>query len=76
MSAEIVERLLQSPEPWTRYRTRLDLLDQPEADAAVQADRAELLAHPQVQALVAQTAGWGDAAFKRHNDAAYPIYAF
>lgn len=76
MPTEIIDRLLQSSEPWTRYRTRLDLLGQTDAEAAVQADRADLLAHPRLQALVAQTATWGEVAFNRHNDAAYPIYAF
>ena len=40
--------LLASDEPWTRYRTRLDLLGEPEDAPAVQAERAAMLAHPQV----------------------------
>lgn len=68
--------LLESDEPWTRYRTLRDLLDRPEDDAEVQAARSEMLAHPQVQGLMAQAASWGESPFKRHNDASYPIYAF
>jgi len=34
-----------------------------------------MLAHPQVQELVARAAGWGDRSLKRHNDASYPSYA-
>ena len=67
--------LLDSDEPWTRYRTLLDLLDRPDDDADVLAARAAMLAHPQVQALVAQAATWGETPLKRHNDAAHPIYA-
>ena len=51
---EATQWLLESDEPWTRYRTLVDLLDRPEDDAEVQAVRAEMLAHPQVQALVEQ----------------------
>ena len=66
--------LLASDEPWTRYRTRLDLLGEPEDAPEVQAERAAMLAHPQVQALIAGASRWGEAAIKRHNDAASPIY--
>ncbi|MBN1262593.1 MAG: hypothetical protein JXB35_18065, partial [Anaerolineae bacterium] len=63
-------------EPWTRYRTLVDLLDRPIDAPEVEAARTDMVAHPQVQALVAQTATWGENPFKRHNDASYPIYAF
>jgi hypothetical protein len=52
----------------------VDLLDRPEEDPEVQAARAEMLAHPQVRALAAETATWGERALKRHNDAGHPIY--
>lgn len=76
MTNSAIGRLLESDEPWTRYRTRRDLLELAETDSDVEADRAEMLAHPQVRTLIEQTAAWGEAAFKRHNDASYPIYAF
>jgi hypothetical protein len=76
MQTDIIAWLLESDEPWTRYRTMRDLLDRPEADAEVVNARASMVAHPRVRALVAQTATWGEAAFKRHSDASYPIYAF
>lgn len=66
--------LLESDEPWTRYRTLVDLLDLPEEDAEVQAARAEMVAHPQVQGLVAEVATWPGSPLKRHNDAGHPIY--
>jgi len=54
----------------------VDLLDRPEDDPEVQAARAEMLARPQVQAMMAETATWGDRPLKRHNDASHPIYKF
>ena len=72
---EPVPWLLESDEPWTRYRTLTDLLDRPEGDAEVQAARGEMLAHPQVQALMTQAATWGQRPLKRHNDASHPLYA-
>jgi hypothetical protein len=71
-----IQWLLESNEPWTRYRTLLDLLDRPEDDADVGAARAEMVAHPQVQALVAEAAAWPGYALKRHNDAKHPLYKF
>ncbi|NIO72730.1 MAG: hypothetical protein GTN71_27850 [Anaerolineae bacterium] len=76
MTTGLTQWLLESDEPWTRYRTLLDLLDRPEDDPEVQAARAEMLAHPQVQALIAEAATWPGYALKRHNDASHPIYKF
>jgi hypothetical protein len=71
----LIQWLLKSDEPWTRYRTLVDLLDRPEDDAEVQAARAEMVSHSQVQALVEQAAAWPGYALKRHNDAKHPLYA-
>ena len=71
---EPIQWLLESNEPWTRYRTLVDLLDRPEDASEVQAARDEMLAHPQVQALVAEAATWPGHPLKRHNDASHPIY--
>jgi hypothetical protein len=71
---EILEWLLGSGEPWTRYRTLVDLLDRPEHDPQVVEARAAMLAHPGVGDLIAGAAAWGRAPLKRHNDASYPIY--
>jgi hypothetical protein len=76
MTSDSIQWLLGSDEPWTRYRTLVDLLDRPEDDPEVQAARAEMLAHPQVQALIAEAAIWPGYALKRHNDASHPIYKF
>ena len=75
-NTEQISWLLEADEPWTRYRTLVDLLEQPEGDAKVQAARADMLGHPRVQDLIASASGWGDRPLKRHNDASHPIYAF
>ena len=76
MTTDLTQWLLESDEPWTRYRTLVDLLDRPEDDPEVQAARAEMLAHPQVQALIAEAAAWPGYPLKRHNDAKHPLYKF
>lgn len=75
MTSDPIKWLLQSDEPWTRYRTMVDLLHRPEDDIEVQAARAQMVAHPQVQDLIAQAGTWPGPALKRHNDASHPIYA-
>jgi hypothetical protein len=35
-----------------------------------------MLAHPQVRALAARTAAWGEQPLKRHNDAGHTLYLF
>jgi hypothetical protein len=71
-----IQWLLDSGEPWTRYRTLVDLLDRPEDDSEVQAARREMLAHPQVQSLIEETTNWPGYALKRHNDAKHLLYKF
>ena len=39
MTTDPIAWLLESGEPWTRYRTLVDLLDWPQDDADVQAAR-------------------------------------
>ncbi|MBU0493368.1 MAG: hypothetical protein KKA73_04045 [Chloroflexi bacterium] len=71
---DVTQWILTSDEPWTRYRTLVDLLDRPRDDPVVQVAHADMLAHPQVQAMIAEAAAWPGYAFKRHNDAGHPIY--
>ena len=73
-SPGVVPWLLDSDEPWTRYRALVDLLDRNAGDSDVRAARAEMLDHPQVQTLTAAVAGWPGYALRRHNDAAHPIH--
>jgi hypothetical protein len=76
MPTDLTRWLLDCDEPWTHYRTLVDLLDRPEDDAEVQTAREEMLAHPGVQDLIARAATWPGRPLKRHNDASHPIYAF
>jgi hypothetical protein len=76
MSNDPTQWLLESDELWTRYRTLVDLLDRSEDNPEVQAARAEMLAHPQVQALIAEAAAWPGYALQRHNDASHPLHKF
>lgn len=71
----ITDWLLSSAEPWTRYRTLLDLLACPESELETDAARRDMIQHPQVRTLIAAAAGWGERALTRHNDAAHPLYA-
>jgi hypothetical protein len=70
---EVLDWLLTSGEPWTRYRTLVDLLERPEDDAEVRAAHAGMVAHPHVQALVASAAAWEQSPIRRHNDAGQPL---
>jgi hypothetical protein len=76
IASTLIQWLLESDEPWTRYRTLVDLLDQRPSAPKVRAARADMLAHPQVQALFADSAAWGKRPITRHNDASHPIYKF
>lgn len=74
MDSKTIEWLLECDEPWTRYRTRVDLLGQSETDSEVRTARAAMLAHPQVRQLMAEAATWPGPPLKRHNDASHPLH--
>jgi len=67
--------LLTSNEPWTRYRTLVDLLGLPEDNPDVKSARTEMVTHPQVQKLVETAVSWPSYALKNHKDAKHPLYA-
>lgn len=70
----LIEWLLEGP-PWVQYRTQLDLLAQSEDEAPVRAARQGMVAHPQVQALVAELVEWpGARPLTRHNDANHSLH--
>jgi len=72
---DVIQWLMESDEPWTRYRTLVDLVDRSTGDSEVEAARTEMLAHSQVQSLIAEVAQWpGPAPLKRHSDASHPIH--
>jgi hypothetical protein len=70
-----IDWLLASDEPWTRYRTLVDLLDRSADEPEVTAVRAGMVTHPQVRGLIDTAAGWPGYALKRHSDARHPLYA-
>jgi len=68
-----MDRLLGGP-PWSAYRTRVDLLDQPEDALEVRRARAAMLAHPQVRALIDELGAWPDPILKSHKSAGHPLH--
>jgi len=65
--------LLDGPS-WVQYRTRRDLLDQPEDDPRVIAARQAMLTDPRVQALVAELANWPGQVITNHKAAGHPLH--
>lgn len=74
MKSDLLEWLLQSDEPWTQYRTRIDILEQPPDHPEVQVARREMLSHPLVESMIVEINNWPGYALKRHNDSKHPIY--
>ena len=69
----LTEWLLGGP-PWARYRTLLDLLDEPEDAPQVMTARQALMADRQVKALLADLDTWPGPPLKRHNDAGHLLH--
>lgn len=74
MSKDNIQWILESNEPWTRYRTMVDLLGRSEEDSETQRARSEMLSDPQAQSLIEAANTWPGYALKRHNDAKHPLY--
>ncbi len=66
--------LLQTGDAWVQYRTRLDLMGQPESDPDVQAARTAMLADPRLRALVEQLQDWPGPPLVSHKKAGHPIH--
>jgi hypothetical protein len=73
MNEVVINWLLEGP-PWVKYRTRIDLLGQPENDPEVIAAREAMLVAPQVGSLLEELMEWPGPALKRHNDAKHHIH--
>lgn len=71
----VVQWLLESAEPWTRFRVLVDLLERPSDEPEVIATHSEMVSHAQVQHLINVASTWGERPLKRHNDASHPLYA-
>jgi hypothetical protein len=74
MRDELISWLLESDEPWTRFRTHLDLLDTDPYSPVVQSARAEMIDHPQITSLIENATSWPGYGLKRHNDAKHPLH--
>ena len=61
--------------PWTRYRTLVELLHLSADDAEVLAARQAMMQHPLAQDVLERARSWPGYALKRHNDAAHPLHA-
>jgi hypothetical protein len=73
MNNKTIEWLLQS-EPWIEYRTRLDLLEQPENDPQVVTARKAMLADPKFQTLLAELTDWPGIVLNSHKSASQPFH--
>ena len=65
---------LLAGEPWIEYRTRRDLLAQPETHPQVKFARKAMLANAQVQNLVTELSGWPGTVISSHKSASQPFH--
>ena len=65
---------LLAGEPFVEYRTRRDLLDQPETDESVRAARTAMLTDPRVIALIAGLSEWPGTVIASHRSASQPFH--
>jgi hypothetical protein len=68
-----IEWLLEG-EPYIQYRTRRDLLRQPEFAPEVETARRAMLSSPPVQALVAGLSDWPGTVIASHKSASQPFH--
>ncbi|MBN1313868.1 MAG: hypothetical protein JXA42_00300 [Anaerolineales bacterium] len=74
MRNEIITWLVESGEPWTQYRTLVDLVGLQEDEPRVMNARQAMIAHPQIRAMIDELPSWPGYPLKRHNDAKHPLY--
>ncbi len=75
MESSTLDWLLNSDEPWTRYRTLVDIVHQPEDDPDVSQAHQDMLRHPKIKELTSYANQRLELPIKRHNDASHPIYS-
>ena len=68
-----IDWLLNGP-PWVEYRTRVDLLGQPEDDLEVYRAREAMLAHPQIGLLMDEVGEWPGPILKSHKSAGHVLH--
>jgi len=62
--------------PWTRYRTLLDILESPEDSDEAEEAFSELVSHPQIQNLIKEASRWFPQSITRHNIPTLSHYGF
>jgi hypothetical protein len=63
-----IDWLLQS-DPWTEYRTRLDLLREPLDSTAVSSARERMISHPKIRKILEDLTGWPGPVVNSHKSA-------
>jgi hypothetical protein len=74
MHKETLKWLLECDEPWTRYRTLIDLQGKSLDEAQVSDTHTAMLEHPHIQKLIKDAGEWPGYGLKRHNDARHPLH--
>ena len=69
----LMEWLLSGP-PWVEYRTRVDLLEQPESSSEVKRARKAMLEHPQIKTLIEELDEWPGTILKSHKSAGHVLH--
>ncbi|MDD5530599.1 MAG: hypothetical protein PHX21_11320 [bacterium] len=65
---KLIEWLLEG-DPWVVYRTRLDLLNQPETTPDVIKSRNELINHPKIKTILKEVQNWPGTVLSSHKSA-------
>jgi hypothetical protein len=65
---------LLAGESWIQYRTRLDLLRQPEKDPNVKAARKSMLVDPKIRNLIGELLAWPGKVIASHKSASQPFH--
>ena len=68
MTTQNLDWLLNS-DPWTEYRTRIDLLDQPRDSSQVKDVYKRMISHPKIEALIAELLDWPGQVLNSHKSA-------
>lgn len=74
MNNKTAEWLLRQGEPWIEYRTRVELLEQPESDPQVRAARKAMLADPKVKSLLNELGDWPGTVLNSHRSASQSFH--
>lgn len=75
MNDDLIQWFMECDEPWTRYRTMIDLQGLDDRDPEASASRQAMVDHPQIKSLIEVAASWPGYGLKRHNDAKHPLHA-